>query len=411
MQFPNQKQNLSYQPLPQQHQPPFQQYQPSPQQYQLPLQQYQPPLQQYQPPFQQYQPPLQQYQPPPHQFQPPPQQSQLPPQSYKQSHAINLNNIQKYSVYAQILDNFKNQKTNSTDQTNTYRQNELTKFPHYIYDENHIYRRDYCNGNTCYYYCVNCRVENIKCKARRIFKNGQIEKPTQKDNIFHHGEECNLENLEKTEFYKNQINSTRSKIRDLYISNINLTPRDLHYESIKWSNLCSIGQISFWIKDLIEDNCGKLAHLKYMSDDLIPTKKHLCARIHDEVNGVLIFMTELHEDYLLNSDIWLIDGTFKTAPRNYTQVLNIMGANLLSKTYLTVGHILLKSKKEADYSNGLKLFLGQIASSLHNLRVKIIITDFEKSLLNAIKETINFYHLNDELSRVIKIQGCLFHYV
>lgn len=51
----------------------------------------------------------------------------------------------------------------------------------------------------------------------------------------------------------------------------------------------------------------------------------------------------------LNSDIWLIDETFRTVPRSYEQVLNIMGANLLNNTYLKFGHILLKGKKEIDY--------------------------------------------------------------
>lgn len=173
---------------------------------------------------------------------------------------------------------------------------------------------------------------------------------------------------------------------------------------------CSIAQIENWLKDLIADSNGKLAHMKYVNDDLNPNSKHLWARMHDEINGVLIFMTELHEEYFVDSDIWMIDGTFRCAPKEYEQILNIMGANLLKNTYLTVGHILLKGKKEVDYINGLTSFLSQIVSSLHNLRVKMIISDFEKGLLNAIEETINKYKLNEELSREVRIQGCLFHF-
>lgn len=106
----------------------------------------------------------------------------------------------------------------------------------------------------------------------------------------------------------------------------------------------------------------------------------------------------------------MLDGTFRTSLKEYTQVLNIMGANLLNKTYLTVGHIMLKRKKQADYTNAEILFLSQIVGSFKNFRVKIIISDFEKSLLNAIRNTINYYHLNEQLSRNIKIQGCLFHF-
>lgn len=57
-----------------------------------------------------------------------------------------------------------------------------------------------------------------------------------------------------------------------------------------------------------------------------------------------------------------------------------MGANLINNTYLTIGHIILKSKKEKDYTNALKLFISQISNSLHNLRVKYIISDFGKAI-------------------------------
>ena len=61
------------------------------------------------------------------------------------------------------------------------------KFPHLIYDKTHIYRFDYSNGDTAYYYCINSRINTIKCKARRIFKKGKLEYPSQKENILHFG--------------------------------------------------------------------------------------------------------------------------------------------------------------------------------------------------------------------------------
>ena len=106
-----------------------------------------------------------------------------------------------------------------------------------------------------------------------------------------------------------------------------------------------------------------LAHLKYKIDFLNPLIKRQWARIYDEINGILIFITDLHEDYFLDSDIWMIDDTFKTSPNEYNQVLNIMGANLLKNTYSTVAHILLKGKREIDYTNCLTLFISQIVNS------------------------------------------------
>lgn len=109
-------------------------------------------------------------------------------------------------------------------------------------------------------------------------------------------------------------------------------------------------------KIYVIDNDGKFAHLKYAIDDLNPNIKHLWARLHDKINGILIFMTDIHEDYFLDADIWLIDDPFKSAPKQCVQVLNIMGTNLLKNNYLTIRHIFLKGKREVDYTNGLTHF-------------------------------------------------------
>ena len=147
-----------------------------------------------------------------------------------------------------------------------------------------------------------------------------------------------------------------------------------------------------------------------MKDDLNPNESRLWCRLNDEVNNIMLFMTDLHEDILIDSDVWLIDGTFKTSPRNFNQVLNIMAVNTLKKKYITVSHILLGGKKESDYTFALNTFLSQIVSSFHFLRVEVIICDFEKGLINAIQNSINNFHLNEQLNRTIRIQRCLFHY-
>lgn len=91
--------------------------------------------------------------------------------------------------------------------------------------------------------------------------------------------------LEKNNFYKDKIHSMRSQIRDLFINDRSLTSRDIHYKSLKWKYSCTISQNDYWIKDIITDKNGKLVHLKFMDDDIIPSKKkHIWARLHDEIN-------------------------------------------------------------------------------------------------------------------------------
>ena len=84
-------------------------------------------------------------------------------------------------------------------------------------------------------------------------------------------------------------------------------------------NFMLINQIEYWIKDIMIGNVGKLSHLKFMNDILLPNKKRLWARLHDKVNGNVIFMTDLHEEYFLYSDIWFIDGSFCMAPKNFSR--------------------------------------------------------------------------------------------
>ena len=107
-----------------------------------------------------------------------------------------------------------------------------------------------------------------------------------------------------------------------------MTIRDIHYEFKKCHCSCTISQIENWLKDLTNISNGKYSHLKFMKDDLNPNESRLWCRLNDEVNNIMLFMTDLHEDILIDSDVWLIDGTFKTSPRNFNQVLNIMAVNI-----------------------------------------------------------------------------------
>lgn len=106
----------------------------------------------------------------------------------------------------------------------------------------------------------------------------------------------------------------------------------------------------------------------------------------------------------------MIDGTFRKSSKGYCQIKNVMGANTLKNTYLTVAHILINGKKEEDYTLALKNLLNQIVTEIPHLRIQMVISDFEKALLNGIQNALNEFNINEQLKRNIKIQGCLFHY-
>ena len=67
---------------------------------------------------------------------------------------------------------------------------------------------------------------------------------------------------------------------------------------------------------------------------------------------------------------------------------------------MTFCHILIK--KEEDYFIAFQMLFTQTIDTLRFLRVKMFITDFEKSLMNAISKIINSFFLNEELGIPIK---------
>lgn len=114
-----------------------------------------------------------------------------------------------------------------------------SKFPQFVYDNNHIYKFDYYNNDSAYYYCVNKHINTIGCKARRILRNNNLELPKKEDIVNHAGIECNIENLEKQTFHKDFIYFIRNEVREFYLKNRNCSIRDLHYETLKWNYMCT----------------------------------------------------------------------------------------------------------------------------------------------------------------------------
>jgi hypothetical protein len=104
-------------------------------------------------------------------------------------------------------------------------------------------------------------------------------------------------------------------------------------------------------------------------------------------------MSDFDKKQLIKSKIWLIDGTFYTAPRQFSQVIVIHGF-LFGKTFPLV-YVLAGSKKEILYK---KIF--SFLKSIIIKEPKRIIIDFEMGLLNALSFCFG----------TSMITGCLFHF-
>ena len=97
--------------------------------------------------------------------------------------------------------------------------------------------------------------------------------------------------------------------------------------------------------------------------------------INDE-SRIIIFATKYKEGFICKTNTWLIDGTFKTAPLGFYQILTIHGY-FLGRSYPLI-YIFLKNKTEMIYTKAfIKIF------EMFNSNPKYIILDFEKALINA----------------------------
>ena len=109
------------------------------------------------------------------------------------------------------------------------------------------------------------------------------------------------------------------------------------------------------------------------------------------------FLTSLLE----NSELGFFDGTFKVAPSSYTQLMTLMVLNPVTNLFTPIVYFFATAKTEEIYYyafSGLKSFLFKMKVQL---KIKIIIVDFELAIHNAWKA----------IFPDISLIGCFFHLV
>ncbi|KAG0442470.1 PKS-NRPS hybrid synthetase [Dictyocoela muelleri] len=113
---------------------------------------------------------------------------------------------------------------------------------------------------------------------------------------------------------------------------------------------------------------------------------------YSDTNRFIIFMSEYKMKFIQSIDTFVIDGTFRSAPQGFHQLLVIHGC-LFGKTYPFL-FILMTNKTEESYKN-----VFNKTKELFCINPKLIKTDFDKALINATSD----YFPN------ISSHGCLFH--
>jgi hypothetical protein len=112
-------------------------------------------------------------------------------------------------------------------------------------------------------------------------------------------------------------------------------------------------------------------------------------------NRILMFSTERNLELLASRDShWMADGTFKTAPPLFTQLLTIHA--IIFNTVVPLVYALLPNKTKETY----KRLLEQLNRLKPSLKPASVMTDFEPALFGAFAE----------IYEGIRSRGCFFHF-
>ena len=113
---------------------------------------------------------------------------------------------------------------------------------------------------------------------------------------------------------------------------------------------------------------------------------------------------------LANSEVWFLDGTFKTCPQLFHQIYT-MHYMFHGQTFPAV-YVLLSGKTQVVYASMLELLISAADVQDIHLNPKFIIVDFELASINALQQkfpdakvTGCFFHLAQNIYRSIQKNG------
>lgn len=117
----------------------------------------------------------------------------------------------------------------------------------------------------------------------------------------------------------------------------------------------------------------------------------------------IIFTTIYQFKILRDANIIYMDGTFRTAPKGFYQMFNIIANDSNSHINIPVAHIPMTHKTQFLYEHVFNTLLNIASDNGLELSFdsKTIMTDFEKPIRNAIKNIL----------KGVKLKGCFFHFV
>ena len=110
---------------------------------------------------------------------------------------------------------------------------------------------------------------------------------------------------------------------------------------------------------------------------------------------------------LKNSSQWFIDGTFSIAPIRFQQLIVLLVFLPKFNIFYPATFIVASNKTQRLYTNIFRTLLGIACDEGFKPDPKLLMSDFEKGLQNALCEV---FEVSDSPGSP-KIIGCYFHYV
>jgi hypothetical protein len=127
----------------------------------------------------------------------------------------------------------------------------------------------------------------------------------------------------------------------------------------------------------------------------------------------VFLMTDKGKNCLLDAPIWMVDGTFRSCPGGYSQLLTFMAVVMKNgeEYYIPCAHMLVDEQSSDCYYSALSELLSRmrpkkadINAAPPGLRLDRIIIDFDEAERSGFQAVIDRFGLHTVIS------GCLFHY-
>ncbi len=328
--------------------------------------------------------------------------------------AIDLARLKKNEKIYNILMEFKkNIKSSELKKSKTTRpDNAPFEFVH----DGHIYKYYYSTINSFVYLCSNGinhhKTNKIKCEAKISipktitpddYENVQVT-------IINSNHSCTTE----TGIIKRMILDSflKSKVEEIFNSQpLRPTKQQVITKLYEYFDKTtpegeemqtfSESLVNNYYVELVKKNNQEDADyqdvLRTERKDIFELFKH---RLSDgnSCSFIICYCSNFQKECIPNAEVIFIDGTFNVAPKDFAQVLVILGQT--TNMNLPLAYFLLPDKKQETYEKAFSMFKMETKASFR--KGVTFITDFEKAEIRAVKKCL--------MEKDSVLQLCYFHF-